>query len=152
MGGRLAFICKTTNDQFYGKGTHLEEDMFDNEGHIRHFFSEDYTRSSLVGYRIERKEVGYKAEHSGGGEQYPLVVLRVGLLLPGWLPRSLVDGGHGFILSNNSLTNGTLFHIILSEHRSTLPLYHRDGWQSHRGPLRRHCSGHESVQPDERRA
>jgi SAM-dependent methyltransferase len=56
MGGRLAFICKTTNDPLYGKGAQLEEDMFDNKGHIRHFFSEGYARSLLVGYRIERLE------------------------------------------------------------------------------------------------
>jgi hypothetical protein len=35
----------------------------------------------------------------GGGEQRLLVALRVGPLLPGWLPRSLVDGGHRFIPS-----------------------------------------------------
>jgi hypothetical protein len=40
----------------------------------------------------------------GGGEQRLLVALRVGPLMPGWfmpgwLPRSLVDGGHRFIPS-----------------------------------------------------
>jgi hypothetical protein len=38
-------------------------------------------------------------EHGGGGEQRLLVALRVSPLLPGWLPRSLIDGGHRFILS-----------------------------------------------------
>jgi hypothetical protein len=34
-----------------------------------------------------------------GGEQRLLVALRVGPLLLGWLPRSLVDGDHRFIPS-----------------------------------------------------
>ncbi len=45
--GKLAFICKSTKDPLYGKGTEIEQDMFEYEGHIRHFFSEDYTNDSI---------------------------------------------------------------------------------------------------------
>ncbi|MDQ2902866.1 MAG: hypothetical protein ABI456_11695 [Ktedonobacteraceae bacterium] len=57
-------------------------------------------------------DTGRDEHGSGGGEQRLLVALRVGTLLPGWLPRSLVDGGHRFIPSNKSLTNGTTFRIL----------------------------------------
>ena len=45
--GKLAFICKSTKDPLYGKGTEIEQDMFEYKGHIRHFFSEDYTNDSI---------------------------------------------------------------------------------------------------------
>ena len=46
-----------------------------------------------------RLDTGRDEHGGGGGEQRLLVALRVGPLLPGWLPRSLVDGGHRFIPS-----------------------------------------------------
>jgi SAM-dependent methyltransferase len=56
-GGLLAFMCKSTQDPLYGRGTMLEHDMFDYGGHIRHFFSKDYTRSCLAsGYEVEQIE------------------------------------------------------------------------------------------------
>lgn len=45
--GYLCFICKSTDDKLYGQGTKIEKDMFEENGHIRHFFSETYTRSLL---------------------------------------------------------------------------------------------------------
>jgi SAM-dependent methyltransferase len=48
-GGRLCFLCKSTGDSVYGQGTEIEPDMFDNHGHIRHFFSYDYAQSLLAG-------------------------------------------------------------------------------------------------------
>lgn len=56
QGGVLAFMCKSTDDPLYGKGRLLEKDMFENEGHIRHFFDEDYTRSLLAGFHIKKLE------------------------------------------------------------------------------------------------
>ena len=57
--GYLCFICKSTNDPLYGKGTEIEKDMFENNGHIRHFFSEDYAKSLLVNdFTIEKLESG----------------------------------------------------------------------------------------------
>lgn len=46
-GGFFCFVCKSTDDPLYGKGLRIEKDMFENEGHIRHFFSEEYVKSLL---------------------------------------------------------------------------------------------------------
>lgn len=45
--GYLCFVCKSVNDPLYGKGTQIEKDMFDDHGHIRHFFSEEYVKECL---------------------------------------------------------------------------------------------------------
>lgn len=45
--GLLCFVCKSTNDKLHGKGTEIEKDMFKENGHVRHFFSEEYARSLL---------------------------------------------------------------------------------------------------------
>lgn len=45
--GYLCFICKSTEDDLYGKGMQIERDMFENNGHVRHFFSEAYVRECL---------------------------------------------------------------------------------------------------------
>lgn len=47
-GGTLAFLCKSTADRLFGRGDLIEADMYSLNGHIRHFFSEDYTRSCLA--------------------------------------------------------------------------------------------------------
>ncbi len=47
-GGLLCFICKSPQDYLYGKGEKIENDMFENEGHIRHFFSEKYAKELLA--------------------------------------------------------------------------------------------------------
>lgn len=46
-GGRLCLMCKSTEDNLYGKGKELEADMYEFDGHVRHFFSEDYTKDVL---------------------------------------------------------------------------------------------------------
>lgn len=46
--GLLFFMCKSTQDPLYGKGEKIENDMFENEGHVRHFFSEGYMRECLA--------------------------------------------------------------------------------------------------------
>lgn len=45
--GLVFFMCKSINDSLYGKGNKIESDMFENDGHIRHFFSESYTKNCL---------------------------------------------------------------------------------------------------------
>jgi SAM-dependent methyltransferase len=47
--GLLAFMCKSMGDRLYGQGQKIEEDMFIKDGHVRHFFSEDYAKSCLEG-------------------------------------------------------------------------------------------------------
>lgn len=47
--GYLCFICKSTADPLFGKGNRLEENVFENKGHIRHFFSEKYAKKCLKG-------------------------------------------------------------------------------------------------------
>lgn len=46
-GGKLCFVCKSVNDPLYGKGTFIENDMYELDGHVRHFFSEEYCKSIL---------------------------------------------------------------------------------------------------------
>jgi ubiquinone/menaquinone biosynthesis C-methylase UbiE len=45
--GYVCFICKSTEDPLFGKGKKIEKDMFEYNGHIRHFFSEEYARECL---------------------------------------------------------------------------------------------------------
>lgn len=54
--GIVAFTCKSTDDPLYGQGTELEANMFENKGHIRHFFDEAYARSLLTNFMIETFE------------------------------------------------------------------------------------------------
>lgn len=46
-GGILGFICKSTDDPLYGQGKMIEEDMYEREGHVRHFFGKPYTEKLL---------------------------------------------------------------------------------------------------------
>ena len=46
-GGKLCFMCKSTDDILYGKGKELGPDMYELDGHVRHFFSENYTKELL---------------------------------------------------------------------------------------------------------
>lgn len=51
-GGLLGYLCKSVEDPLYGRGRQIEPDMFEHEGHVRHFFSEGYAVSCL-GPRFE---------------------------------------------------------------------------------------------------
>lgn len=59
-GGSLYFMCKATGDAIYGKGEELEPDMYELDGHVRHFFSEAYVRSLLgeAGLALRNMELG----------------------------------------------------------------------------------------------
>lgn len=59
LNGLLMFLCKSMKDPLYGKGEQIEKDMFEEEGHIRHFFSEDYVKECLgTNFKIKRLETG----------------------------------------------------------------------------------------------
>ena len=60
-GGLLCFMCKSTNDVLYGKGEIIEVDMFENEGHVRHFFSKVYAKECL-GDKFKIVELEEKTE------------------------------------------------------------------------------------------
>ena len=60
--GILCFMCKSTDDQIYGKGDKIESDMYEFNGHIRHFFSRDYALVLL-------RESGLSPEHIETGEE-----------------------------------------------------------------------------------
>lgn len=47
-GGRLYFACKSNHDILYGQGKQIEPDMFELNGHVRHFFSLEYTQQLLA--------------------------------------------------------------------------------------------------------
>ena len=40
-------MCKSVKDPLYGRGEQIEKDMFLRNGHVRHFFSEEFTQQSL---------------------------------------------------------------------------------------------------------
>lgn len=57
--GYLCFLCKSNIDPLYGRGKQIERDLFEYNGHIRHFFSEDYARECLEGlFEIQKLESG----------------------------------------------------------------------------------------------
>jgi ubiquinone/menaquinone biosynthesis C-methylase UbiE len=60
-GGMLCFMCKEVSDGIYGKGDEIEPDMYELDGHVRHFFSERYTKELLADFRAESVEVGKEA-------------------------------------------------------------------------------------------
>jgi len=63
--GRFYFACKSTEDPLYGKGVEIAPDMFDLDGHVRHFFSPEYALELLE----EARFINVKVE-SGTDEVY----------------------------------------------------------------------------------
>jgi ubiquinone/menaquinone biosynthesis C-methylase UbiE len=66
-GGKLCFMCKSTDEPYYSLGREIEKDMFEYKGHIRHFFSEKYVQECIQGmFEIEmmksEKEILYGKE------------------------------------------------------------------------------------------
>lgn len=47
-GGKLCFMCKSVDDRLYGKGIEIEPNMFELDGHVRHFFSVEYAAGLLT--------------------------------------------------------------------------------------------------------
>ncbi len=50
--GLLLFQVKSTSDRSYGKGKEVEEDLFEDEGYARRYFSKDSIKKLLKGYKI----------------------------------------------------------------------------------------------------
>ena len=75
-GGILCFMCKTPDDPLYGQGQALEPDMFELNGHLRHFFSPEYARSCLEpGFAlVSLKEA--RGELYGSASAYVEVIAR----------------------------------------------------------------------------
>ena len=74
--GLLAFVCKSVGDPLYGHGTMIEPDMFEHEGHVRHFFSEAYARSCLAdGFEVVRLEC-VDGQHHGRPSAFVKVIAR----------------------------------------------------------------------------
>ena len=46
-GGQFFFACRSTKDPLYGKGIEIEPDMYERQGHVRHFFTPEYTTELL---------------------------------------------------------------------------------------------------------
>ena len=61
-GGSLYFMCKATSDSIYGKGEEIEPDMYELDGHVRHFFSEPYVIKLL-------DQAGFTTESIVSGEE-----------------------------------------------------------------------------------
>lgn len=47
INGRFAFMVKSTKDELFGKGIKKGENIFELDGHIRHFFSKKYIKELL---------------------------------------------------------------------------------------------------------
>lgn len=63
--GLLAFLCKSIHDPLYGQGEEIERDMFMRDGHVRHFFSEDYAKACLgEGFKVETLQSGAASFYS----------------------------------------------------------------------------------------
>jgi len=50
--GIFAFEVKSVNDVDYGKGVSIGDNFFNDNGHIRHFFSSDYIEGLLQKFKI----------------------------------------------------------------------------------------------------
>ena len=58
-GGLFAFVVKSTTDPKYAEGEKIEANMHETNGHIRHFFSEEYIKELLlVKFEIQEIESG----------------------------------------------------------------------------------------------
>jgi len=63
--GYLCFLCKSTNDPLFGKGEEIEKDMFELDGHIRHFFSDEFVKLCLDGnFELVKQERGEEKFYS----------------------------------------------------------------------------------------
>jgi ubiquinone/menaquinone biosynthesis C-methylase UbiE len=67
--GYFCFMSKSVEDPEYGKGEKLEENMYVNEGRVRHFFTEEYTKDILKDVfeivKIESKKEDLYGQKSG---------------------------------------------------------------------------------------
>ena len=50
--GLLFVKCKSTDDMLYGQGRKIEENMYERENHIHHFFDKEYMTALLAKFQI----------------------------------------------------------------------------------------------------
>jgi ubiquinone/menaquinone biosynthesis C-methylase UbiE len=56
-GGILCFMCKSTDDHIYGQGEKIENDMYERDGHVRHFFSKKYVLELLDEVKLHKESI-----------------------------------------------------------------------------------------------
>ncbi len=75
--GYFCFVCKSTRDPLYGKGMKLEENMYQDTDHVRHFFDKKYTESLLKNIFTIEKFLEGEEEFYGKKSTFISVVARV---------------------------------------------------------------------------
>lgn len=75
-GGFFFVKCKSVDDPLYGKGEEIEKDMYQLEGHVRHFFSETYMREKLRPFKIV--ELKKTSSHYHGKQSHFIEAIGVG--------------------------------------------------------------------------
>lgn len=74
--GYICFVVKSTKDPLFGKGKKLEENMYEFDGHVRHFFDKKYTLSILKSkFIVEHLTEGVENFH-GYESSYIMVIAR----------------------------------------------------------------------------
>jgi len=66
--GLLAFNVKSVQDVRYGEGINLGPDIYNNNGHIRHFFRKEYIMELLTDWEVMLIEE-YKVSYGGSSEE-----------------------------------------------------------------------------------
>lgn len=61
-GGWVLFACKSPQDPAWGQGVEMEPDMFDLDGKVRHFFSDDYARNLLADAYTDTQVTSHRGE------------------------------------------------------------------------------------------
>lgn len=56
--------CKSIDDPLYNKGKRIETDIYELEGHIRHFFSKEYLSKKLCKFEIVKISKTSSTYHS----------------------------------------------------------------------------------------
>lgn len=56
-GGTLYFMCKSVDDHIYGQGEKIEDDMYERDGHVRHFFSKEYAVKLLDQAELKQENI-----------------------------------------------------------------------------------------------
>jgi len=62
--GLLFVKCKSTGDMLYGQGRKIEENMYERENHVRHFFNKDYMDALLAKFQIIKVRKSSSIYHS----------------------------------------------------------------------------------------
>jgi ubiquinone/menaquinone biosynthesis C-methylase UbiE len=63
-GGLLFVKCKSTDDMLYGQGRKIEENIYERENHVRHFFNKDYMTALLSKFQTIKVRKSSSVYHS----------------------------------------------------------------------------------------